>query len=161
MKHVPALLLSALLVACSSTPLSGGEGSEAANPRPGTEQFGRNTPLPVGSKLRSNESMLLGVGDNWLGRAVFDVPTDLESTFANFAEQFPRQGWTAVTAMRGKKSLLVFSRSDRSATVEIETTGLLGQVQVTLTLSPTPSGAGAPSAAPAPGGVVVQPVRRP
>ena len=153
-----ALTVLALLAACNSTPLQ--EGGDAASTRAtsaGMEQFGR-MPLPVGSKLRSAESLILGVGDNWLGRAVMEVPTDAGSTFHFFAEQFPRQGWTPVAAMRGKKSLLVYTRADRTATLEVEDAGLIGPVIATITVSPTPT---APANAGNAPGVVVQPLGQP
>jgi len=159
MKHTHTVFLAlALLAGCSSTPLQ--EGGDAANARAssvGMEQFGR-MPLPVGSKLRSGDSLILGVGDNWLGRAVMEVPTDAGSTFGFFADQFPRQGWTPVAAMRGKKSLLVYTRAERTATLEVEDAGLIGPVIVTITVSPTPSAPGNAGNAP---GVVVQPLGQP
>ena len=155
---VPLLMALALLAGCNSTPLQ--DGGDAATPRTsgvGLEQFGR-MPLPAGSKLRNADSLILGVGDNWLGRVVLEVPSDVNSTFAFLADQFPRQGWTAVAAMRGKKSLLVYTRGERTATLELEDSGLMGPLLVTVTVSPTPSNPGNAGNAP---GVVVQPLGQP
>jgi hypothetical protein len=157
MKYL-VILLTAFLVACASTSNDTvAEGSQ----RLGVDQLGR-TPLPVGAKIRGPESLIIGVGDNWLGRAVIELQGDASYNYNFFADQFPRQGWSVVSAVRGKRSLLVFTRSDRSLSVELdEAGGLMGGMTATLTMSP--SGVGVTSA-PTGQGVVVQPVspqRRP
>ena len=157
--YLVTVTVAVLLSACATTGGGSADGASDNNSRPGVEQFGR-TPLPVGTKVRTNDSLILGVGDNWLGRAVFELPTDAPSSFGFFADQFPRQGWTAVSAMRGKKSLLVFTRGDRSATLEIEDGNLFGNAIVTITVSLVPAPNNAPAAANNPG-VVVQPVGQP
>lgn len=148
MKYV-LILLGALLVGCantSSTSLeSGGDTGRVA-----VDQLGR-TPLPVGSKIRGADSLIFGVGDNWMGRATIEIPSDSSSTYNYFAEQFVKQGWNLVAATRGKRSLLVFTRADRSATIELDEGGLLSQVVAVITISP----AGGVNNA---GGVAVQPV---
>jgi hypothetical protein len=159
LRHLTVTCAMALLSACATTGGGSTESGADNSGRPGVEQFGR-TPLPVGTKVRTNDSLILGVGDNWLGRAVFEVPTDAASSFAFFADQFPRQGWTAVSAMRGKKSLLVFTRGDRSATLEMEEGSLFGNAIVVVTVSPMPSASNPPAAAGNPG-VVVQPIGQP
>jgi hypothetical protein len=87
--------------------------------------------------MRGPESLVFGVGDNWMGRAVVELPTDTSASYNFFADQFPRQGWTLVAAVRGKKNLLVFTRADRSATIEMDEAGLLSNVVAYITISPT------------------------
>jgi hypothetical protein len=144
------ILLGALVAGCATTPSTSLETGD--NTRVAVDQLGR-TPLPVGSKIRAAESLIFGVGDNWMGRASVDIPSDSSSVYNFFADQFVKQGWTLVAATRGKRSLLVFTRADRSATIEIDEGGLLSQVVAVITISPT-SSAGAASS----GGVVVQPI---
>ena len=152
MKHLLTVLLLALLSACGTTSNSesGGDNSQ----RPAIEKFG-SMPLPAGTKLRTGDSLIFGAADGWLGRAVFEIPTDGNQTYNFFADQMPRQGWTLVASVRGKKSLLVFARADRSATIEIEDVGLFGAAIATMTVGPVGSTAGG---APANSGVVVQPL---
>ena len=151
MKYLYALLLCGLLSACGS--MSSPEPNADNSQRPSMEQLGR-MPLPVGTKLRTTESLIFGVGEGWLGRAVFELPNDANSSYNFFAEQLPRQGWSMVASVRGKKSLLVFTRADRAATIEIEDSGLFSGAWAAMTVSPVGSTSGAPAAA----GVVVQPV---
>jgi hypothetical protein len=150
-KKLLLLLATAMLTACGTTndASSSGENSQ----RPSMEQFGR-MPLPAGTKLRTAESLIFGVGEGWLGRAVFELPSDANASYNFFAEQLPRQGWAMVASVRGKKSLLVFTRAERAATIEIEDSGLLSGSLALMTVSPVGSNAGAPTGA----GVVVQPL---
>ena len=151
MKYFFALLLLALLSACGS--MSSSEPNADNGQRPTMEQLGR-MPLPVGTKLRTTESLIFGVGEGWLGRAVFELPNDGNSSYNFFAEQLPRQGWSMIASVRGKKSLLVFTRAERAATIEIEDSGLFSGSLASMTVSPVGSSSGAPAAS----GVVVQPV---
>ena len=151
MKYLFALLLLALLSACGS--MSSSEPNADNGQRPTMEQLGR-MPLPVGTKLRTTESLIFGVGEGWLGRAVFELPNDGNSSYNFFAEQLPRQGWNMIASVRGKKSLLVFTRVERAATIEIEDSGLFSGSLASMTVSPVGSSSGAPAAS----GVVVQPV---
>ena len=151
MKKLLLLLVTALLTACATTTESQTNADNAQ--RPTMEQLGR-MPLPVGTKLRTAESLIFGVGDGWLGRAVFELPNDATSSYNFFAEQLPRQGWAMVASVRGKKSLLVFTRAERAATIEIEDSGLFTGSLASMTVSPVGSSGGVPAGA----GVVVQPV---
>jgi hypothetical protein len=146
------ILMGALLVGCSTTPTTSLEVNDNTA-RVGIDQLGR-TPLPVGSKIRPADSLIFGVGDNWMGRAVVEIPVDSSSVYNYFADQFVKQGWNLVAAMRGKRSLLVFTRADRSATIEMDEGGLLSNVVATITISPTGSAGGTGAAS----GVVVQPI---
>ena len=154
MKYFYVLLASWVLTACGTLGNSDvGAGGDNAQ-RPTMEQLGR-MPLPTGTKLYTAESLIFGVGDGWLGRAVFDVPNDATTTYNFFTEQMPRQGWTLISSVRGKRSLLVFTRGDRSATIEVEDASLFkGATLVSMLISPLGSSGGSPAGA----GVVVQPL---
>ena len=152
MKHLITVLLLTMLSACGTT--SNSESSIDNGQRPSMEQFGR-MPMPAGTKLRTTDSLIFGSADGWLGRAVFEIPTDANQTYNFFADQMPRQGWNLVASVRGKKSLLVFTRADRSATIEIEDAGLFGSAIAYMTVAPVgSSGTGTAAGA----GAVVQPL---
>jgi len=150
------LLATAVLVACSSTPMDSTVEVAGGGPK-GVEQFGR-MPLPAGTKLRTADSLIFGTGDNWLGRAMFELPGDANTNYVYFADQFPRQGWTLVTSMRGKKSLQIFTRTDRSIMVEIDDSYLFGNTLATITASPTGSSGVIGNTSASNNGVVVRPV---
>ena len=94
------------------------------------------TQLPAGTKILYDASLILGSGDNWVGRVMLDVGKDSMAAYSFFLDQYPQQGWTLLTAIRGKTSLLVFTKQDRSATVEMSEGNLLSSTLVTLTVTP-------------------------
>jgi hypothetical protein len=153
-KYLVVLLAVAFLTACGTMGGSDAAPNSDNGQRPTMEQLGR-MPLPVGTKLRTNESLIFGVGDGWLGRAVFESPSDATTTYNFFAEQMPRQGWSLISSVRGKRSLLVFTRGDRSAAIELDDASLFqGTCVVSMLISPVGGAAGAPASS----GVVVQPI---
>jgi len=91
--------------------------------------------LPTGSKINNAQSLIMGSGENWVGRMVLEVKQDTAGVYNFFLDNYPAQGWALVSAVRGKTSLLVFTKADRSATVEISDATLGGSSTV-LTVSP-------------------------
>lgn len=122
-----AISLSLALAACSTTTQDSGSGG-------GTEALAGSY-LPQGSKIVNAQSLIMGAGDNWMGRMVLEVKQDSAGVYNFFLDNYPSQGWTLVSAVRGKTSLLVFTKPDRSATVEISDATLTGSSAV-LTVSP-------------------------
>ena len=92
--------------------------------------------LPPGAVFRAEQSLVFGTGDQWVGRLVADVGRDVDAAYRYFAEQYPTQGWTLISAVRGKNSLLVFTRQDRTATVELAESHALSGGAVVVTVSP-------------------------
>jgi len=143
MKYLlPTICLASLLQACalpngsSTTPVAEAPVSRA-------EQVLRSA-IPPGSKVVPAQSLIIGSGENWVGRAVLEVPKepDRETSpaYGYFVDQYPQQGWTLLSATRGKTSMLVFTKKDRSATVEISDLNMInGSVTVVLTVTPTES----------------------
>ena len=123
----------ALLSGCAglgtSTPIQ----STSAVP---SADFLGTTQLPAGTKILYGESLIMGSGDNWVGRVMLDVGKDSMAAYSFFLDQYPQQGWTLLTAIRGKNSLLVFTKQDRSATVEMNEGNFLSSTLVTLTVTP-------------------------
>jgi hypothetical protein len=99
--------------------------------------------LPVGTVIRTDQSLIIGSGDNWVGRVVLDVGRDLDAAYAFFLESYPAQGWSVVSAIRGKTSLMVLARGDRTATLEMNDGGLLGST-VVMTVAPKNANVAAP-----------------
>ncbi len=79
-------------------------------------------PIPPGAKIISDQSLIIGSGDTWVGRLSLDVGRDVTSAYQYFLDAFQSQGWTLQSAVRSKTSLLVFTRSGRSATIEFQDT---------------------------------------
>ena len=130
------LLLSVVLSACSSTSLN--TPSAAASDKPATQAPGQwlgGLPLPAGSAIRADQSLIIGSGETWVGRAALDVGRDADAAYRFFLDNLPAQGWTLVAAVRGRQSLLVMTRQERTLTIEISEP-LLGAPSVYMTMAP-------------------------
>ncbi len=140
-RHLLVLSVALLLSACASRPIEGEIKSDM--PRPSADILGQ-TQLPVGAKIQHEKSLIMGAGDQWVGRVSLDVGRDVSAAYKFFLETYPQQGWTLVTAVRGQTSLLVFTKQERNATVELQEGSLLGGGSVTLTVSPRNATVSAP-----------------
>ena len=135
-------LVAALLPACASTPLSS-SGTERSGAEPKVEKTSSVTPaqwlgglaLPVGASIRADQSLIIGAGEQWVGRAVLDVGRDADAAYRFFLESLPAQGWSVVTAVRGRQSLLVMTRAERALTIEISDP-VVGIPVVHMTMAP-------------------------
>ena len=130
-----ALALSILLAACASSGDSPtGTPSEVQEIQ---SQLLGDMPLPAASKIIGSDSLIIGRGDNWVGRVVLSgvqTPTDI---YAFFQSEYPRAGWTTVSAVKSKTSILVFTKGDRTATVELNEGSMTGpKTLITITSSP-------------------------
>ena len=104
-------------------------------------------PLPKGSKINNDKSLILGAGTSWAGRIVINTPQGPTDTFTFFRDQYPNIGWTGVSSIKAKISILVFAKQDRTVTVEITDAGALEDGSVT-TLTVAPKGGVFPAAQP-------------
>lgn len=151
-----SLLLSTfiLLAGCATTSgNSAGTGSSSGN---GTmNDLIVNAQLPAGARINHSQSLIMGSGENWVGRVMLELDQNPNAAYNFFLEQYPQQGWTLVSAVRGKTSLLVFTKADRSATVELNEGGVMGGSQATLTVTPKSTLPAPPAPTPA-----AQPIRR-
>ena len=97
------LLALCMLAACNTTPM-GADGGPAALP---IQELIGQTQLPAGSRVVHEQSLILGAGDNWVGRLALDVGRDTSTAYNFFLDQYQRNGWSLISASRGKTSLLV------------------------------------------------------
>jgi hypothetical protein len=138
---VGMVMLAMVLGGCSSTPLvAPGDGGKVVTP---TEVLGQSA-LPAGAVLKAEQSLIMGAGEQWVGRVVADVGRDTDIAYRFFLESYPAQGWALVSAVRGKTSLIVLTRQDRTATVELTEGSLLSSGVVVLTVSPRNAQVSAP-----------------
>ncbi len=132
-----SLILSAaaLVAACSSAPVGGSYSTGADAAAMPKDALGSST-LPPNAVIKAEQSLIIGAGDQWVGRVVADVGRDSEGTFRYYLDSYPAQGWTLISSVRGRTSLLVFTKQDRTAVVELTEGGLVGSGLVTVTVSP-------------------------
>jgi hypothetical protein len=134
MRFLFALGMTALMLMTGCSSLSNDDAMRGSGADPAKELISSNQ-LPGGSKINTTASLVMGSGDNWFGRVVLELPSG-NAAYSFFLEQYPQQGWTLVSAVRGKSSLLVFTKSDRSATVEMTDATGLSSAGAVLTVSP-------------------------
>lgn len=139
-----AIVLSMLLAACASSGDSPtGTPSEVQEIQ---SQLLGDMPLPAASKIIGSDSLIIGRGDNWVGRVVLSgvqTPTDI---YAFFQAEYPRAGWTTVSAVKSKTSILVFTKGDRTSTVELNDGPFTGpKTIITITASPKNANVVAPT----------------
>ena len=143
-RSITSVALVVLLGACAS---SGDSPTGTPNEVQETQtQLLGDMPLPVASKIIGSDSLIIGRGDNWVGRVILSgvqSPTDI---YAFFQSEYPRAGWTTISAVKSKTSILVFTKGDRTSTVELNEGSLTGpKTLITITSSPKNANVVAPS----------------
>lgn len=108
------------------------------------QQLLGDMPLPQGSKISNDQSLILGGGPQWTGRIVIVTPQGPTDTFAFFRDQFPRAGWTGISSIKAKTSILVFAKGDRTVTVEINESSTFQGGGSIVALTAAPKGGTAP-----------------
>ena len=133
-----ALFFSALLGACAS---SGDSPSGTAEEVQEIQsQLLGDMPLPQGARLVGGDSIIIGRGNEWVGRAVVNALQGATDVYAFFQSEYPKNGWTTVTAVKAKTSILVFTKGDRTATIEI-VEGSLGGPKSVIIMTSSPKNA--------------------
>lgn len=138
--RISALLLifAALLSACASsgdTP----SGSPQEIQEVQSQLLG-DMLLPQGARLNGTDSIIIGRGNEWVGRAVVNAVQGSTDVYAFFQSEYPKGGWTTVTAVKAKTSILVFTKGDRTATIEV-TDGSLGGPKSVIIITSSPKNA--------------------
>jgi len=141
-KTFGALALLAALVGCTATtPLSQSE------PLRSNEMLA-GTPLPPGSVIVNDKSLLIGGQGHWVGRLVLNLAGSTQDAYAFFEEQMPAQGWTVISSVRGEQSLMVLTKQDLTATVSFTERSGFGAGTATMTVTPRNSSVQTPGVAP-------------
>jgi len=135
------LLISLLLplMACAS----GGFGSAESLDNIQQQLLG-DMPLPQGSKISNDQSLILGGGPQWTGRIVISCPQGTTDTFTFFRDQFPKAGWSGISSIKAKTSILVFAKGDRTVTLEINESGTFSSAGSVVYLTAAPKGGTGP-----------------
>ena len=107
-----ALSLALLLAACASSGDSPtGTPSEVQEIQ---SQLLGDMPLPAASKIIGSDSLIIGRGDNWVGRVVLSgvqTPTDIYAFFqAEYPKSLPTQGRNTKPRIHRERSNLRISR---------------------------------------------------
>lgn len=96
-------------------------------------------PIPAGAKLDTENSLIMGAQDRWLGRIIIKTDTSPTQAYNHFYNGMSAFGWGSVTAVQARISTLTYLRGERIASIQIEPTTLGGST-VSITVSPRQAG---------------------
>lgn len=92
-------------------------------------------PIPAGSTLDNDRSLILSTETQWTGRVVLNASSNMAKIFAYYAKQMRKLGWQPITSIMGENSVQTFIQGDRTATVQIDPGTLIGST-ITVTMAP-------------------------
>jgi hypothetical protein len=84
----------------------------------------------------TEQTLVLGSGENWVGRVSLDIGKDSETAYRYFVEQYPKQGWTLLSSTRAQVSLLIFMKDTRTASIQITENTVLLPGKAVINVSP-------------------------
>jgi hypothetical protein len=122
------------LLACSSmgsTPV----GSDSTVTETTAKQLAGDVPLPQGTVIKQQDTLVMGSGNTWMGRLSLTVPGEAQPAFAWFRDNLPAAGWTLTSSSFSKLSLLTFTKAERVATVQMQGSNFGGN-EVLITVAP-------------------------
>ena len=137
-KPALAILVAALAVAlvagCSNqSVIQSPKGSDGAD----TARFEpiRDIPIPTGSTLDNDRSLILSNEREWTGRLVIKADPSMPQLFAYYMKQMQSFGWQPVASIMADTSVLTYVQGQRAATVQIKPAMLQGSI-ITVTMAP-------------------------
>lgn len=139
------LAVAATLITSCASPNESSSGGISESQEIQSQLLG-DMPLPAASRIIGADSIIIGRGDSWVGRAVLAGVQSSTDIYAFFQADYPKAGWTTVSAIKAKTSILVFTKGDRTATIELNDGSLTGpKTIITITSSPKNANVVAPS----------------
>ena len=99
--------------------------------------FFNQMPLPRDARISPEKSLILGEGDNWAGS--IELSSSMESLEASafFVREYPKYNWQLISSTKAKLSILVFTSSTRTLTLEITEGGpLAAKSMIVMTVAP-------------------------
>ncbi len=77
-------------------------------------------PVPGGSRLDMDRTLVLGSDTGWTGRLTYFTNISPATIYEFYLAEMPLVGWREVMTVRSATSHLVFESSDRTVTIAIE-----------------------------------------
>lgn len=127
------LVLFAALVAaaCGSTPI----GSDSPVTEATVKQLSGDVPLPPGSAIKQQDTLVMSAASTWLGRISLSVSGEPQAVFTFFKDGMPASGWTLTSSSFSKTSLLTFTKGERVANIQMQGSNFGGN-EVLITVAP-------------------------
>ena len=91
-------------------------------------------PIPMNSKLVSDDSIIISRKNGWLGRLVFETRDSQLEIFDFYRNELPKFSWIKLSEIRSANSLLNYSSENRLASIQIKNNTFFGStVSITVT----------------------------
>ena len=132
------ILITLVLTSCNrtgvpmlSTGVSGTEGLPA-------EQLSfakfKDIPIPDGSVMDMNNTVIFGSDDEWFGRLALIPNLSHAETFDFFRYEMPNLNWIEITNVRSTSSVLSYEKENRIVTIQISNS--YGKTLCSVNMSP-------------------------
>jgi len=97
----------------------------------------QDIPIPQGSIMNIEETLLLGERETWIGRLVISNSLKPAKIFDFYKQKLTNFNWNEITSVRSTISVLTYSLNDRIMTIQIQPIKY-GQYQssINITMSP-------------------------
>lgn len=135
-KALFGIALVSFLGGCTTTGTSLDNTSLSSDPNAPQARVAQDFPIPAGSQIVTDQTLVLGSGSNWTGRLSLSLSIGEQDAFVYFRDQGKAYGWLVVSGSYGPTSILTLSKADRSATVLINEGNRITGTKVTITVSP-------------------------
>ena len=97
----------------------------------------QDIPIPQGSIMNVEKTLLLGERETWIGRLFITNPLTPAKIFDFYKQKLNNFNWNEITSVRSTISVLTYSLNDRIMTIQIQPIKY-GQYQsaINITMSP-------------------------
>ena len=137
MKKLLSLTAFLLISGCATTDNLGDLGKRFDDIKKIETLFFNQMPLPKDARISSDKSLILGEGDNWAGRIELSSSMEPLEASAFFVREYPKHNWQLISSTKAKLSILVFTNSTRTLTLEITEGGpLAAKSMIVMTVAP-------------------------
>ena len=137
MKKLLSLIAFLFISGCATTDNLGDLGKRFDDIKKIETLFFNQMPLPKDARISSDKSLILGEGDNWAGRIELSSSMESLEACAFFAREYPKNNWQLISSTKAKLSILVFTNSTRTLTLEITEGGpLAAKSMIVMTVAP-------------------------
>ena len=93
-------------------------------------------PMPPDNLLDLDRTVVVGDGNDWLGRVFFSTPMTVEQAIEFYRQDMPRYGWTELAVTQSDTSVLAYQMGDRMATIELTPHPGAAGIQVQFWINP-------------------------
>ena len=145
MKKIIYVIVAILLTSCATSDNLGDLSKRFDDVKKIETLLFNQMPLPKDARISPDKSLILGEGDNWAGRIELSSSMEPLEASAFFTTEYPKHGWQLISSTKAKLSILVFTGSSRTLTLEITEGGpLAAKSMIVMTVAPKVQNQAAP-----------------